>query len=628
MWTADLEQKLASLPTQPGVYWMKDANGAILYVGKAKSLRSRVRSYFQEKQPRSPRLRAMVDKVADIDHILTDSEVEALILESHLIKQHRPRYNVKLRDDKRYPYLHLTNERYPRLVVARQVVQDGGQYFGPYTDSGAMRRTERLIRKIFRIRSCAYDLSGDHHVRPCLDHHLGRCDAPCADLISPEEYRTLVQGAARFLEGRQEHLRKELRAAMEEAAANLEFERAAKLRDQWQAVEKVVEKQKIASFSEGDEDYVALARRDDLAAVEIFFVREGKVVGDQHVLLEGGQEEAPADLLSAFLAQYYAEVTQLPDRVLVPEALEEAEVLAAWLTEQRGKKVEVHVPQRGHKRRLLELVAKNAELALEQLQLEQAQQRQWAEQAVVELKERLGLPKNPIRIECYDISTLQGRESVGSMVVFKNGRPSKKDYRRFKIRWDTDHPDDYAMLREVLTRRLNRTLAGDPKFAEWPDLLVVDGGPGQVQVAAQVLAELGIEGVAAAGLAKRFEQVFLPGQTRPVVMDERSRGRQLLQRIRDESHRFANEYHRKLRRETAVRSILDDIPGIGEKRRTQLLAHFESTDAIKNASVEELAAVPGMNREAARAVWEYLQGEEEEGEPEEARGSSEEHGGT
>lgn len=610
--TQGLQQKLATLPSQPGVYLLKSAGGEVLYVGKARSLRSRVRSYFQEGQPLAPRMAALVQKIADLEYILTDSEREALILESHLIKEHRPRYNVRLRDDKRYPYLKLTSELYPQLLEVRRVEKDGARYFGPFVDSGAMRRTVQLLRQIFRLRTCSYRLTGQEELRPCLDHHLGLCGAPCNGSISPEDYGKQVEGAVRFLRGQQEEIVRELRQEMQAAAEALDFERAAKLRDQMRAVEKVVEQQKVVSPSDTHEDLLALARGEETACVEVFFVRHGKVIGEQHLAVECSPEDSDEEVLTAFLKQYYAEAPDIPPRLVLPCPLEEANLLNDWLTSLRGKRVELHVPQRGDRRRLLELVRRNAEQGLEQLLLEQAQRKDRAEEGLTELWERLNLDHPPRRIECYDISTLQGREAVGSMVVFKEGRPSKQDYRRFKVRLALDHADDYAMMREVLRRRFRAAQEGHPRFQELPDLVLVDGGPGQLNVALEVLQELGLEGVAAVGLAKRFEQVFRPGEKVPLLLEERSRARQLLQALRDEAHRFANEYHRKLRRQTSLHSILDDIPLIGPKRRTALLSHFASTEAIQRATVEELAAVPGMDRRAAEAVHRYLHQEEAE----------------
>lgn len=604
--TPELEQKLAALPTQPGVYLMKGAGGEVLYVGKARSLRPRVRSYFQEGQPLSPRIAALVKKIVTLDYILTDSELEALILESNLIKEHRPRYNVRLRDDKEYPYLKLTAELYPRLVEVRQVEKDGGRYFGPFADAGAMRRTEQLVRQIFRLRTCSYHLIGNDNLRPCLDYHLGLCDAPCNASISPEEYGQQVEGAVRFLGGQQQEIVRRLRKEMEAAAEALDFERAARLRDQVRAVEKVVERQKVVSAADTHEDLLALARGEEVAWVEVFLVRHGKVIGEQHVLMECSAEDPDEEVLTAFLEQYYIAATEIPPRVLLPFPLEETDLLSEWLTALRGKKVELYVPQRGDKRHLLELVERNAELGLKQYLLEQAQRRERAEEGLMELRDRLNLPRTPRRLECYDISNTQGREGVGSMVVFKEGRPSKQDYRRFKIRTDLDHPDDYTMMREVLRRRFRAAQEGHPQFQELPDLILVDGGLGQLKVAVEVMQELRIEGVAAVGLAKRFEQVFRPGEKTPLLLEERSRARQLLQALRDEAHRFANEYHRKLRRQTSLHSILDDIPFVGPKRRTALLSHFASTEALQQASVEELAAVPGMDRRAAEAVHHHL----------------------
>ena len=601
-----LAQTLATLPTTPGVYLMKDADDTVLYVGKAVALRNRVRSYFQPGQDLTPRIRMMVGRVAAIDTIVTGSEVEALILEANLIKEHLPRYNVRLRDDKRFPYLKLTDERFPQLIECRQTARDGARYFGPFTDAGAMRRVDRLLRRLFKIRSCTFDLTGEAQMRPCLDHHIGLCDAPCAALVSQETYRAGCEQAAAFLRGEVHDIPERLAAGMQHAAQHLEFERAAELRDLLADVQKVIERQRVVSNRRLDADAVALARHDDVTCVQVLFIRGGKVIGDHHGIVENTAEKTADEPLRAFLIGYYEEAAEIPRAVLLSNPLEDAEVIADWLAAKTDHKVEVSVPERGELYRLVGLAATNAEVSLNAWLADRDRQKQRGEQAVSDLREQLGLTKTPFRIECFDIATLQGDQSVGSMVVFEDGRALKNAYRQFKVKQPADAPNDYAMMREVLTRRLQRAVDGDAKFLPLPDLLVVDGGKGQLQVAVEVTTELGLQQLPLAALAKRFEQVFRPGRADPIIMPERAAGLRVLRALRDEAHRFANTYHRRLRRNEGLHSILDDIPGVGPKRRTLLLSHFRSTKAIREASLEELAALPGMNLPAAEAVKKFL----------------------
>lgn len=601
-----LESLLESLPRSPGCYLMKDARGKVLYVGKAASLRSRVRSYFQPSADHSPRIATMVAKVADIDLVVTASEVEALVLEASLIKQHKPRFNVMLRDDKRYPYLKLTQEAFPQLVEVRQPAADGARYFGPFTNAGAMRRVERLIRRLFRLRRCTYNLSETTGLRPCLDHHIGLCDAPCAGLIGEPAYAELVAGAVDLLRGRTDELLVDLEGRMTAAAAELEFEQAADFRDLLASVKLVTARQRIVSATAFDADVLAVAQHDDLSCVQVFFVRQGRVIGDHSVVLDGTAHDTAGVPLRAFVLSYYATAADLPPSVLLGAPIDDPEAVALWLGEQAGRKVELAVPERGEKRQLVELVRTNAEESLRQHLVDRDHQRQRSEEAVTDLRDRLDLPRTPFRIECYDIATLGGDNNVGSMVVFIDGRPSKRDYRQFKIRLDADAPNDYAMMREMLTRRLEKALAGDEKFLPLPDLLLVDGGKGQLGVAREVCQALDLHHVPLASLAKQHEHIFVPGSSEPIVLDARTPALRLLRSARDEAHRFANSAHQRLRRTASLRSILDDIPGVGAKRRTLLLAHFRSTEAIAAATIEEIAAVPGLNRPTAEAVKRHL----------------------
>lgn len=598
----DLADKLNSLPDSPGVYLMKNEQGKVIYVGKARSLKNRVRTYFQASANHTPRVAAMVRQVADIEWIVTDTEVEALILEGNLIKKHRPRYNVRLRDDKSYPYLKLTlNEEFPRLLMVRRVQDDGARYYGPYPEAGALRETLSLLKKIFPLRSCKKkEIRAD---KPCLNFHIRRCSAPCTGNISREEYREMAERVRLFLEGKGEELLRQLERQMKEAAARLEFERAARLRDQVQALRQVLERQKVAAAGGGDRDVVAVYRGEKDAVGVVFFIRGGKMVGrDYFALPEGGQMEEE-ELVAAFLKQFYGREVTVPPEIIVPVDLEDREVIAGWLTEKRGKKVQIIVPRRGQKKELLEMAARNAAEIF----------RLWQERegtdpfftALRELKDSLGLEEIPRRIEAYDISNLQGTEPVASMVVFVDGRPAKDHYRRFNLR-TVAGPDDYAAMREVIERRLRRLLhredEEDPSFAAVPDLILIDGGLGQVRAAAEVAAELGLSSLPLLGLAKREELLYSPHRSEPLRLPFHSRALRLLQHIRDEAHRFALTHHRRRRKERSLVSVLDQIPGIGEKRKKALLQTFGSVAKIATASEEELAAVPGMNRAVARRL--------------------------
>ena len=603
-----LDPLLESLPRSPGCYLMRDARGKVLYVGKAASLRPRVRSYFQPGANHSPRIAAMVERVADIDLLVTGSEVEALVLEANLIKRHRPRYNVMLRDDKRYPYLKLTPEAFPQLVECRRLEPDGCRYFGPYTNAGAMRRFERLIRRLFRLRRCTYALTGEPLMRPCLDHHLGLCDAPCAGLIDAAAYGELVEAAVELLRGRVGTVLEQLEADMTAAAAELDFERAAELRDLLADVKLAVERQRIVSTQALDLDAVAVAQHQDISCVQVFFVREGRVIGDHRAVVEGTAEDLAGVPLRAFVTSFYEDATEVPPLLLLSGPIDDPGAVGAWLAERVGHKVELAVPERGEKRQLIELVRANAEESLRQWLADRDQQRLRAEEATSDLRDRLDLPRTPFRLECYDIATLMGDQNVGSMVVFVDGRPSKRDYRQFKVRLETDAPNDYAMMREVLTRRLQNALDGDPKFLPLPDLLVVDGGKGQLGVAIEVCAALGLQQIPLAALAKQHEHIFVPARPDPVVLEGRMPALRLLRAIRDEAHRVANTFHQRLRRSSSLRSILDEIPGVGPQRRTNLLMHFRSTAAIAKAEIDEIAAVPGLNRVVAEKIKRWLAG--------------------
>ena len=605
----DIKGRLASIPARPGVYLMKGEADEVLYVGKAVNLRNRLRSYFQSSATHSPKVLRLVDNAADLDFFVTDSELEALILECNLIKRHRPHYNVRLKDDKRYPYIKITwQEDFPRVNVVRRMQADGARYFGPYTSSAAMRQTLDLLRRIFPYLTCKRKITGSDE-RSCLYHHIGRCLAPCIGAVSRDDYRDMMQQVCLFLEGKGEEVLASLRQRMETAAENMEFERAANLRDQIDAVERVIERQRVVSASLVDQDAIAIAREDGEVCTQVFFVRSGKLVGHEYFLLEGGGDVEEPEILSSFLKQFYDHAAHVPPEILLPAEIEEKQVIERWLTERRGGKVSLRVPRRGQKRKLLDMVEENARETLSHFLAREQIERTRALSGLNDLQTQLGLHGPPLRIEAYDISNIQGVAATGSMVVFAEGVPAKSEYRRFKIR-AAQGPDDYAMMQQVLRRRFRRATTEErdtqSSWARVPDLIVVDGGKGQLNAALEVLTEQGLESVPTIGLAKAREEIFQPGESEPVVLPRDSEALHLLQRLRDEAHRFAIVYHKAVRRSQSLSSILEEIPGIGPKRRRALLRRFTSLDAIRKASLEELASVEGMNENMARRVLEAL----------------------
>ncbi|MGI6034225.1 MAG: excinuclease ABC subunit UvrC [Limnochordia bacterium] len=580
----DLTDKLQSLPERPGVYLMEDDAGDIIYVGKARSLKDRVRSYFSG-TPSSPKVRALVSHIADLDYIVTDSEVEALILECNLIKEHRPWYNVRLRDDKSYPYLKVTNEQFPRVLVVRRREEDGSRYFGPYTNVQAMRQTVKFLRKHFPIRTCRRRLEGNKD-RPCLNFHIDRCLAPCTGKVSPEAYGEIVDQVCQFLEGRQEGLIKDLTAKMECAAKALRFEEAARLRDQINALEYIAqEQQKIVGDQGLDQDIIGLAQGEGIACVQVFFVREGKIVGREQFLMEDESGSTPSEVTAAFLEQYYTRAAHIPKEILIETQVDDSQALSLWLSSKRGSKVYIKVPRRGPKRHLVALVQENAQLSLDDVLGAQSRRDKEIQAALARLQEILHLADLPHRIEGYDISNIQGREAVGSLVVFTNGEPDKDEYRRFRIR--TQGPDDYAMLQETVHRRFLRALQEESPF---PDLILIDGGKGQLSAVTQVLTELELA-IPCCSLAESEEEIYLPSSPEPLRLPRDDAGLLLLQHIRDEAHRFALNYHRHLRQKSGMASALDDIPGVGPKRKRALIKHFGSLANVRQASLEELQAV-------------------------------------
>ena len=603
--TEALAEKLKLLPDSPGVYIMKDAHGKIIYVGKAVVLKNRVRQYFQSSRSQAPKVRAMVSHIADFETIMTANEVESLILEANLIKKHRPRYNIRLKDDKSYPYVKVTvQEDFPRVFITRRVMHDGARYFGPYTNVTALRDSLKLLRRLFPLRTCRIMPE-----RPCLEYHIKRCLAPCVGKVSQEDYGAMIRAVLLFLEGRTDDVERALEQRMQHAAGAYHFEIAARLRDQLAAVRAAAQRQNIVTGA-GDQDAIGMARSSVGVCVQIFFIRSGKMIGREHFLLRGSEEESDVDVLRAFLEQYYNQATFVPREVLLPQVLADAdrEVIQNWLSEKKGGgRVVLLTPQRGTKRDLIVMATGNAEKFLADEQTRQSLSDQQTMGAVEELGRYLGLEKVPYRMECFDISHNQGQETVASMVVFEGGLPKKSDYRRFKIKSAEGKPDDFLSMREVTTRRY----VGLPE-EELPDLIVIDGGKGQLSSALEIIRmEAGHKDVPVVGLAKQFELIFTEGCPDPVELPRRSASLYLIQRIRDEAHRFAITFHRKLRSKRNLVSVLDHIVGVGPKRRQSLWTHFGTLDKIKAASIEELAAAPGMNRPAAEAVFHFFEAQKE-----------------
>jgi excinuclease ABC subunit C len=612
----ELQEKLDNLPTKPGVYLMKDENGQILYVGKAINLRSRVRSYFHASAEYNHKIERLVARIADLEIIVTGSELEALILESNLIKRHKPRYNIRLKDDKHYPYIKVTwQEDYPKVLIVRRMEQDGARYFGPFTAAWSVQQTLHTLRRVFPYLTCNRVITG-HDERACLYFDIGLCLAPCIGAVNREEYRAMIDRLCRFLEGRSDEVIADLEAKMQAAAEHWDFEQAAVMRDQLAAVQRVVERQKIISPAMADQDVIAFARADGDACVQVFFIRNGRLIGREYFVLDGTADESDAEIVTSFVKQFYDDAAYVPSQILLPGEIDEVLVIQEWLRTRRGSKVVIEAPHQGQERELVEMAAENAAETLSLLRAQWLADQGKQSAAVAELQEALGLESPPNRIECYDISTLQGTATTGSMVVFVKGVPAKSDYRRFRIR-TVEGVDDYASMTEMLRRRLRHATEPPPETpgaapgarpgdAAWrllPDLLVVDGGRGQLNAALAVLDEYGLRDlVPAAGLAKQEEEIYLPGRAEPLRLPRTSEALFLMQRIRDEAHRFAITHHRHVRERQTIVSQLDGVPGIGPRRRSALLKQFGSIDAIREASVDDLAAVPGMSRKAAEQL--------------------------
>lgn len=590
-----MKDRLKNVPLQPGVYLYRDTEGRVIYVGKARVLRSRMRSYFQSPAGMDPKVRAMMAKVGDFDYIVTGTEVEALILESNLIKAYQPRYNIDLRDDKSYPYLKITAEKFPRLCIVREKKDKVSRYYGPYAEVGLLRETVKVITGIFPLRTC----KSMNNRRPCLNHDLGKCLAPCSGEVETEEYQRLVDGIVSFLDGNGQQLTEQIAAEMQEAAANLEFEKAARLRDQASALKVLTEKQKVCTDQSYDMDIVGMIGGEQHKLTLVFKLRAGKIVAKETFWLKRVIDEADDEVVEFFIKQYYADNQDIPAEILVSLLPPDTGLLQTWLKEVHGSRCRIWKPERGEKHGLLEMVMENARLLWEERMLDDSRN----QRILQELAHTLDLEAVPQRIECFDVSHLGGRETVASMVVATLGRPDKKAYRRFKIK--TEQNNDTASLSEALRRRLEEACKGNPAFLPEPDLLLIDGGLGQVNAARLVLEDLGVE-IPVLGLAKREEALYWPGRRDPLRLPRRHEGLQMLQRLRDEAHRFAVQYNRQRRGSQTIRSALDDIEGVGPKRRQALLLHFGSVARIKTASREELGQVPGVNKPIAERIYTHF----------------------
>jgi len=603
-----IAEQLSRLPINPGVYLMKDAEGNILYIGKAANLHHRVRSYFGTGQKLSPKLQRMVARVADIDFFVTTSEQEALILELNLIKRHHPRYNVRLKDDKTFPYLKInTSEEWPRVYITRRLEQDGGRYFGPFASAKSVRQTLKMIKGIFPFRSCSKPVTGTDS-RACLEYHMGQCLAPCIGVVSRQEYAEVIKEVILFLEGKQEKIVRELEKKMNKAAETLDFEKAALFRDQIQAIHKVIEAQRIATTVRGEQDVIAFSPEKDQACVQVFFIRNNKLTGRESFVLQGTQHEEPHQIMTSFIKQFYSSSPYIPPLLLLQHPVEDTTVLKNWLQSKRGARVDIQVPRRGNKKQLVDTVAENARQGLEQLKLKQLAAPKELDAALAEIERELNLSRLPLRMEAYDISDIQGKAAVGSMVVFEKGKPKSAHYRRFRIR-TVSAADDYAMLHEVLKRRFKRFSSETSTKDTWaiiPDLVLIDGGKGQLNAALSAMGEVGAVSVPVASLAKENEEIFIPRRAEPIILPRSSPGLQLLQRLRDEAHRFALGYYQKIRRRETFASAFDTMVGIGPKRKRALLKQFGSIQAIREASIEEIAATRGMTESLAKRVKESL----------------------
>lgn len=622
----DIQEELKKLPAKPGVYIMHDVHDDIIYVGKAIILKNRVRQYFQSSRNHTPKIRQMVSHVARFEYIITDSELEALVLECNLIKEHRPKYNTMLKDDKTYPYIKVTvGEAYPRILFVREMKKDKARYFGPYTSAGAVKDTIELLNKLYKLRTCNRSLPKDiGEGRPCLNYHIGQCSAPCQNLVSREEYREQVEKALNFLNGNYQPILKELQGKMQDAAEKMEFEEAAKYRDLFNSVKSVSQKQKISDSVGEDRDIIALAEDDRDAVVQVFFVRDGRLIGREHFYMTHIEGQKKPRILQEFVKQFYAGTPFIPREIMLQYEVEEQTLIEQWLTEKKEGRVKLIVPKIGTREKLVELAAQNASLVLSKDKERIAREESRTTGAVKEIADLLGLP-GIVRMEAFDISNISGFANVGSMVVFEKGKPKRSDYRKFRIQ-SVAGPDDYACMREVLTRRFRHGMEEQSKlkeqdldnslgsFTRFPDVLMMDGGRGQVNIALSVLEELNIH-IPVCGMVKddnhRTRGLYYNNVELPI--DSRSEGFKLITRIQDEAHRFAIEYHRSLRSKSQVKSVLDEIPGVGPARRKALMRHFKSIEDVKNATVEELCRVPEIPVNVAEQIAGFFAAMEKKG---------------
>ena len=606
-----INEQLKQLPANPGVYLMKDAAGKIIYVGKAGNLSNRVRSYFQPSAKLPPKTQQQVAEANELEFFITNSEYEALILENNLIKRYRPHFNIRLKDDKGYPYIRIDlKEDWPTVTYTRSMRDDGARYFGPFTSSWSVKQTLKILESIFRFRSCSKPITGTDK-RPCLKYHLGHCLAPCTGYVTKEEYKESIKQIVLFLEGKRDKIIREFEQEMKSASEALDFERAAQIRDRIGAIKNVIEGQKIAAKVSGDEDAVAFVTDKDQAYVQVFFVRGGKLIGRESFVLTGANAEEPKEIMTSFVKQYYASATDIPPLLLLQYPIDDKEAIRDWLKQKRNGAVSISVPRQGSKKELVQIVIQNAEQGLKQMKVKQFAAPAAMESALKEIQEKLGLPRPPERMECYDISNIQGKEAVGSMVVFENGRAKPAHYRRFRIK-TVPEANDYAMLQEVLGRRFKRMTLNQPesdKNETWgilPDLVLIDGGKGQLHAAQIAMKQSGAGELSVASLAKENEEIFIPGRSTPIVLPRNSPGLQILQRLRDEAHRFAVTYFTKVHKKKTFASSLDNIPGIGPKRKHALIKQFGTVRGIKEASAEALAMVPGMTPELIDRLKEHL----------------------
>lgn len=603
-----LKDEVKALPVNPGVYIMRSKDGEIIYVGKAKNLKNRVSQYFQNTKAHTPKVAAMVSNIERFEYIITDTEFEALVLECNLIKEHRPRYNVLLKDDKNYPYIKVTiNEEYPRIVLARKIENDGARYFGPYLNTAIFKETMDVARKVFNVRSCKRVLPRDiGKSRPCLYYYINQCSAPCDNKISQQEYKAVFDDIIALLEGKQADIIERLSKEMQKASDNLEFERAAKLRDKILAVKRIAERQKVVSTTQGNQDVIALAKEENIVCIQIFFVRDGKMVGRENYVIKNNDQSSDSELISDFVKQYYGVSTYIPKNIILQHEIEDKQLIEKWLSEKCGSSIKILVPQRGEKLGVVKMVEKNALEALKLHLMKADANKRKMDDLMFELKELMGLKAAPMRIEAYDISNISGKDSVGVCVVFENGQPKKSDYKKFNIRSVTD-ANDYESMKEVLYRRLSNGIEGEEGFVPLPDLILLDGGKGHVSSVAEILGFFKLD-IPCFGMVKdsRHKTRGLTTQNEELDIKRQSAAFNFLTRVQDEVHRFAIGSHRKRRKKSAFASELEKIKGVGEKRRAALMKHFKTVSAVKNASLEELSAVAGIDKTTAKNIFEYF----------------------